>query len=113
MMMSSKMKAIVERFSLMQGYYRDITLYNLVISLLIGLVSLAFYDEPSYAIFNVLLVFGIFGTSLGVFVYGYFKKEKYKEYRDLGFTKTTLIAWTWIINFCIASFAALFLSILL
>lgn len=92
-------------------YYRDVTLYALGFSLVVGFIGLISYDELIFGILNMLVIFGIFGTGLGVLAFNYFQKEQYDMYHNLGFTKTFLIARSYLVNFCIAVVMGIILSL--
>lgn len=83
-------------------YYRDVTLYTLAITLLTSFASAAMYDSFGAWLFNAVLVFGIFGTGLGVLAFNYFQKAQYYMYHNLGFTKSHLIMRTWFVNLILA-----------
>ena len=70
-------------------YYLDVTVYNLLLSFVVGLYGGVFYS---------LITFGVFGTLLGFLVYEYFKKREYYFYFNYGYTKKMLIARVWGIN---------------
>jgi hypothetical protein len=86
----------------MWTYYRDVTLYTLAITLLTSLASAAMYDSFGAWLFNAVLVFGVFGTGLGVLAFNYFQKAQYYMYHNLGFTRQQLITRTWYVNLIIA-----------
>lgn len=86
----------------MWTYYRDVTLYTLAINLLTSFASAGMYDSFGSWLFNAVLVFGVFGTGLGVLAFNYFQKAQYYMYHNLGFTKTDLIMRTWFVNLIIA-----------
>lgn len=86
----------------MWTYYRDVTLYTLAITLLTSFASVAIYDSLSAHLFNAVLIFGIFGTGLGVLAFNYFQKAQYYMYYNLGFTRQQLITRTWLVNLVIA-----------
>lgn len=82
----------------MWTYYRDVTLYAIAICVLSAVASAPARDSLSVGILITLLIFGIFGTGLGVLAFTYFQKQQYYMYYNLGFTKRYLILRTWIIN---------------
>jgi hypothetical protein len=86
----------------MWAYYRDVTLYTLAITVLTSLASAAMYDSFIDGLFNAILIFGVFGTGLGVIAFNYFQKAQYYMYHNLGFTKSYLIKRTWFVNGIIA-----------
>lgn len=86
----------------MWTYYRDVTLYTLVITLLTSFASAAMYDSFSTGLFNAVLIFGVFGTGLGILAFNYFQKAQYYMYHNLGFTKTDLMMRAWFVNLAIA-----------
>ncbi len=85
-------------FSHMWTYYRDVTLYNLAITILTSFASAGMYDTFIGWTINALIVFGVFGTGLGVLGFNYFQKNQYYMYHNLGFTKSYLIMRTWLVN---------------
>ncbi len=97
----------------MWNYYRDVTLYAMTICFLSGMASVAAYDNFISSIINTILIFGVFGTGLGVLAFGYFQKQQYYMYYNLGFTKKYLVLKSWGINFGFSSLIALLLSIFL
>ncbi|WP_299208224.1 hypothetical protein [uncultured Dokdonia sp.] len=86
----------------MWTYYRDVTLYTLAITLLTSFASAAMYNSLSARLFDAVLIFGIFGTGLGVLSFNYFQKAQYYMYYNLGFTRQQLITRTWLVNLVIA-----------
>lgn len=92
-------------------YYRDVTLYALGFSLLAGVIGLITYDKLIFGILNMLLIFGLFGTGIGVLAFNYFQKEQYDMYHNLGFTKSYLMTKTYLINFCSAVAIGMILSL--
>jgi hypothetical protein len=83
-------------------YYRDVTLYALGITLFTSMASIGAFQSLGRAFINGFLIFGIFGTGLGVLAFNYFQKAQYYMYHNLGFTKSELILKTWGVNFCIS-----------
>jgi len=83
-------------------YYRDVTLYSLGITLFTSLASLGAFSSFGSALINAFVIFGVFGTGLGVLAFHYFQKAQYYMYHNLGFTKSELILKTWGVNFCIS-----------
>ena len=94
-------------------YYRDVTLYTLAIISLTSVASAAMYDSFKSFLINAFLVFGVFGTGLGVLSFNYFQKAQYYMYHNLGFTKQHLIMRTWLVNLIIAIISITILAILL
>lgn len=86
----------------MWTYYRDVTLYTLAITLLTSFATAAMYDSFMDRLFNAIVIFGVFGTGLGVLAFNYFQKAQYYMYYNLGFTKLDLVMRTWFINLVIA-----------
>ena len=86
----------------MWTYYKDVTLYTLAITLLTSFASAAMYDTFMDRLFNGVLIFGLFGTGLGVLAFNYFQKAHYYMYYNLGFTKLDLVMRTWFVNLVIA-----------
>lgn len=86
----------------MWTYYRDVTLYALAITLLTSFASAAMYDSFMDRLYNAIIIFGVFGTGLGVLAFNYFQKAQYYMYHNLGFTKSQLIKRAWYVNSIIA-----------
>jgi len=86
----------------MWTYYRDVTLYTLAITLFFSLASAAMYDSFIDRLYNLVIIFGVFGTGLGVLAFNYFQKAQYYMYHNLGFTRAQLIKRTWYVNIIIA-----------
>jgi len=97
----------------MWNYYRDVTLYAIAICLLSTIASAAAYNGFIATIINAVLIFGVFGTGLGILAFGYFQKQQYYMYYNLGFTKKHLILKSWGINFSISLLFSFFLSLFL
>jgi len=97
----------------MWTYYRDVTLYAIAICLLSTIASAAAYNGFIATIINAVLIFGVFGTGLGILAFGYFQKQQYYMYYNLGFTKKHLILKSWGINFSISLLFSFFLSLFL
>lgn len=95
----------------MWKYYKDVTLYAVAICSFIAIASAQTYTSIPGALINLFLIFGVFGTGLGVLAYNYFQKQQYYFYHNLGFTKRTLILKTWLVNICITAVFLLFISI--
>lgn len=95
----------------MWKYYKDVTLYALVICVFIVLASAATYKSIAGALLNLFLIFGVFGTGLGILAFNYFHKQEYYLYHNLGFTKRVLILKTYLVNLCITVVLLLFISI--
>lgn len=95
----------------MWKFYKDVTLYALAICIFIALASVGTYKSIIGAFVNLFLIFGVFGTGLGVLAYNYFQKQQYYFYHNLGFTTRTLILKTWLVNICITAVLLLFISI--
>jgi hypothetical protein len=87
----------------MWKYYKDVTLYALAICSFIAMASSATYTSVASGVLNTLVIFGVFGTGLGVLAYNYFQKQQYYFYHNLGFTKRELIVKTWLVNLVIAA----------
>ena len=79
--------------SAFRKYYLDVTRYNLGISILLALLS----DT-----LNGIICFSTGGMLLALLSFKYFQNNQYYLYYNLGFTKTSLILKTWLINFAIA-----------
>ena len=86
----------------MWTYYRDVTLYALVVVLFIAFASSAAYDSFLDGVINAIIIFGVFGSGLGVLAFNYFQKAQYYMYHNLGFTKAHLIKRTWFVNLIIS-----------
>ena len=82
-------------------YYRDVTLFALAICILFGLASAGVVDGLLDWLLRTVIIFGVFGTGLGVLAFRYFQKQQYYMYYNLGFTKKELILKTWAVNFTI------------
>lgn len=82
----------------MWTYYRDVTRYNFAITLLTSFASAGMHDTFMGWVINALVIFGVFGTGLGVLSFNYFQKNQYYMYYNLGFTKSKLIMRTWLVN---------------
>lgn len=86
----------------MWTYYRDVTLYGLAVCLFSGLASYPESTSFANSLLTTVMIFGIFGTGLGVLAFGYFQKQQYYMFYNLGFTKRFLILRVWMINFGVA-----------
>ena len=95
----------------MWTYYRDVTLYTLTITLLTSFASVGIYDSFIAGLYNAVIVFGLFGTGLGVLAFNYFQKAQYYMYHNLGFTKMDLIMRAWFVNLAIAIIFFIIISI--
>jgi len=73
----------------MWQFYLDVTKF-----------ALAFYVVSLIIVspFIAALIFGVFGTLIGLIGYNQFHKEEYYTYHNLGFTKKKLITTAWIFN---------------
>ncbi len=92
-------------------YYRDVTLFALAICLLFGLASAGAVDGLLDWLLRTIIIFGVFGTGLGVLAFNYFQKQQYYMYHNLGFTKKELILKTWAVNFVIGIVIAIILAL--
>jgi hypothetical protein len=92
-------------------YYRDVTLYGLTASLLPAIGSSGLYNSFGAWFLIFILIFGVFGTGLGLLGFWYFQKQQYYMYFNLGYTKTHLVLTTWGINLALAILLALFSKI--
>lgn len=97
----------------MWKYYKDVSLYALAICCFITLATSATYASLGSALLNSFLIFGVFGTGLGVLAYNYFQKQQYYLYHNLGFTKKELVLKTWLVNLGIAAILVLITAIIL
>ena len=70
-------------------YYIDTTIYNLGLSLLVGV-----YTDFLWG----LLTFGTIGTVIGFILYAYFKEQQYYFYYNYGYTQPMLMFRVWGIN---------------
>ncbi|OXA95224.1 hypothetical protein SAMN06265346_1335 [Flavobacterium hercynium] len=75
-------------------YYCDVNFFNLIYTLLVGVLFLKFYYVP--------IVFASFGTFLGVLSYQYFYSNQYYFYYNLGLTKRRLNTFVFILNFLVS-----------
>ena len=85
-------------------YYFDVNIYNLALSIVFG-----YY----YGTFYGLLIYGTFGTLVGILNFRFIKKDEYYMYQNLGISKSKLIRKVWIINLAITLpllLTALFIS---
>ena len=92
-------------------YYRDVTVYALVASLLPAIGTAGVYTSLGAWLLNVFLIFGVFGTGLGLLGFWYFQKQQYYMYYNLGYTKMHLVLTTWGINFGMALIIALIIHL--
>ena len=92
----------------MWTYYRDVTLYAAGVCLLFGLVYIPASERIAVGFIITTIIFGVFGTGLGVLAFAYFQKQQYYMYYNLGFTKRYLILLTWAVNFGIACMITVF-----
>lgn len=97
----------------MWKYYKDVTLYALAVCCFIGITSSGAYDNFWSGLLNLLVIFAVFGTGLGILAFNYFQKNQYYLYHNLGFTKKELILKTWLVNLSIGIFFSLLISIFL
>ena len=97
----------------MWKYYKDVTLYALAICIMIAIASAAAYETIAQSLLNSFLIFGVFGTGLGVLAFNYFQKPQYYLYHNLGFTKRQLILKTYLVNLGITAVLILITSIFL
>ena len=82
----------------MWNFYRDVTLYAAAVCVLFGLATVPARDSIINGVLVTIVVFGVFGTGLGILAFGYFQKQQYYMYHNLGFTKRHLITRTYLIN---------------
>jgi len=75
----------------MWKFYRDVTLFALLFSVV---------TIPFGSLETVPIVFGVFGTPVGLLAFTYFQKAEFYGYYNLGFTRYKLVARTWLINLC-------------
>ncbi len=71
-------------------FYKDVTLY----ALLFTLVSI-----PLAGLYGAVMVFGVFGTPIGLLMFNYFHKHEYYGYYNRGFTRSYLITRTYLVTF--------------
>lgn len=76
-------------------YFLDINLFNVIYSILVGILFLT----PKY----IPICFGSFGTVVGYLSYNYFFKNEYYFYFNLGLTKKKLILLVWCLNLVIST----------
>lgn len=74
-------------------YYTDTTLFNLLLSILVGLYAGVIWS---------LLTFASMGTLIGFMVFGYFKRNEYYLYHNFGYTKVMLMKRVWGVNLIFA-----------
>ena len=74
-------------------FYKDITFY----ALLFAVVSI-----PLAGLYGAVMVFGIFGTPVGLLMFNYFHRHEFYGYYKRGFTRHYLILRTWLINFLVS-----------
>lgn len=86
----------------MWRYYLDVTKFSGLFS---ALFCLFFASGGGffYALIIGLIVFGIFGTVIGLIGFNYFHATEYYTYYNLGFTKAKLIRTTYLINLVLAT----------
>ncbi|WP_255083200.1 hypothetical protein, partial [Zhouia amylolytica] len=70
-------------------YYKDVTIFNLVFSIIFGIISNYFWG---------LISFCSLGIIIGLLGFQYFKKQEYYLYLNLGYTKLSLIKNTFVLN---------------
>ena len=85
-------------------FYKDITFY----ALLFAVVSI-----PLAGLYGAVIVFGIFGTPVGLLMYNYFHKHEFYGYYNRGFTWRYLILRTWLVNFLASPVLLLFVFLIL
>lgn len=85
----------------------------MAVCFLFGLASAPANDSFFSGVISTVIIFGVFGTGLGVLAFGYFQKQQYYMYYNLGFTKKYLILKTWVINFALAIIVSILLLPLL
>ncbi|PHQ29238.1 hypothetical protein [Leeuwenhoekiella nanhaiensis] len=85
-------------------FYKDITFY----ALLFALVSI-----PLAGLYGAVVVFGIFGTPVGLLMYSYFHKHEFYGYYNRGFSRRYLILRTWMVNFLVSPVLLLLVFIIL
>lgn len=88
----------------MLKFYKDVTRY----ALLFALVSI-----PLVGLYGAVMVFGVFGTPIGLLMFNYFHKHEYYGYYNRGFTRSYLIARTYIVNFIASPVMLLFVFLIL
>ena len=74
-------------------YYLDINSFNLIFSIIIGLISSILWS---------VVIFSSIGIIIGLLIYKMFKSNEYYTYYNLGYTKENLIKKVWIINLTIS-----------
>ena len=85
-------------------FYKDITFY----ALLFALVSI-----PLAGLYGAVVVFGIFGTPVGLLMFNYFRKHELYGYYNRGYTRHFLILRTWLVNFLASPVLLLLIFIIL
>ncbi|MBE14626.1 MAG: hypothetical protein ABNH00_06560 [Dokdonia sp.] len=83
-------------------YYRDVTLYGLMGCMLPALSTYGLYDSWNAWLLQCIIMFGLFGTALGILGYSYFQKQQYYVYYNLGFTRKRLWLISWRTNLIIS-----------
>ncbi len=80
-------------------FYKDLTLYALLFSLVC---------IPLVGLYSSALVFGAFGTPVGLLMFRYFHKHEFYGYYNLGFSQRELILRTWLYNIILTPILLLF-----
>lgn len=93
-------------------YYRDVTLYGLLGCLFPALGSFGLYDSWTNWLLQCVLIFGLFGTALGILGFSYFQKQQYYIYYNLGYTRRQLWFFSWRANLILSVVLSLILSFL-
>lgn len=70
-------------------YYGHVTFYNLCFAIVIGFIFSAFW---------AVLLFATLGNSIGFLAFGFFQKDEYYLYQNLGFTKLRLWVMVGLVN---------------
>lgn len=74
-------------------YFKDVNMFNVPFSLVIGLTLGAFWG---------ILTFCSFGILIGYLGFDFFKENEYYFYFNLGFTKSYLLKKVWLLNVSIS-----------
>ncbi len=80
-------------YTAVSKYAFDINTFNLVFSLVIGIIMGFFWS---------IVIFCSFGILIGYLVFNLFKKNEYYMYYNLGFTKKNLLLHVWLLNLIIS-----------
>lgn len=75
----------------MWKFYRDVTVFALLFSVV---------TIPFGSLETAPIVFGVFGTPVGLLTFTYFQKAEFYGYYNLGYTRYKLVSKTWFINLC-------------